>query len=269
MKAENLNNFKKFDDIKLPTGKTVVFEVLGIRNDPDNFGRKIIPTQLLRPFDMIMVDDEPKQIALIERLGDDGQAIFDNGVIFNPANHGRIFLESSKPQDHTRYKFMTLCNYNESNPKRDKTIEPIFRLVDEEEEATLELEKEEENFKSLQTFFILKDDEIGIISKLVGIDGEVSVIKPRLLEWVKGNPNKFKSIVDGIKDIVPEVALVQYGLANELLIDNKMAGEVSYGPDKGKIVFTYDGELDVLELANALKKENPEIIKGLKALGKK
>jgi hypothetical protein len=269
MKAENLNNFKKFDDIKLPAGKTVVFEVLGIRNDPDNFGRKIIPTQLLRPFDMIMVDDEPKQIAAIERLGEDGQAILDVEMIFNPANHGRIFLEASKPKDHIRYKFMTLCNYNESNPNRDKSIEPIFRLVDEEKEATLELEKEQENFKSLEAFFILRDDEVGIISKLVGIDGEVSVIKPRLLEWVKGNPNKFKSIVDGIKDIVPEVALVQYGLANELLIDNKMAGEITYGPDKGKVVFTYDGELDVLQLANALKKENPEIIKGLKALSKK
>lgn len=267
MKAENLNNFKKFKDLKMPN-KVVIFELLGIKEDPENFGRKIIPAVALRPLDVIMVDGEPESIACIESVNHDGVATLES-VIFSGYSHGRVFLDPTNPMDHMRYKFMTLCNYNASNPDRNPNVEPVFRLVDEEKEAKAKLEIEAKDNKALELFFVLKDSEVATIGGLIGLQGEDAVMKVNLLNWLKENPNKFTKLVDGIKEIAPEMEMVLYGLKNQLLIDNKVTREILYGPDKDKVVFSYDGEeVDLIALGASLKKDNPEIIKGLKALSK-
>jgi hypothetical protein len=267
MKAENLNNFKKFNDLKMPN-RMVIFEVLGIREDPENFGRKIVPSVALRTFDMIMVDGEPKNIASVERVDHEGVAVLDI-LIFTGLNHGRIFLDPNNPADHIRYKYMTLCNYNASNPDRNPNVEPVFRLVDEEKEAKAKLEIEAKDNKALELFFVLKDSEVATIGGLIGLQGEDAVMKVNLLNWLKENPNKFTKLVNGITEIAPEMEMILYGLKNQLLIDNKVTREILYGPDKDKVVFSYDGEeVDLIELGTSLKKDNPEIIKGLKALSK-
>lgn len=128
---------KLLNQHKLKPGQVKEFRVVGIKPDPHNTGRFLIPSSSNVPVRDIIYDpylDDNVEIASIKTVNPDGTVVYDE-IVFDASTGGRIFLNGSKPQDRSRYQYLMLSNYNLSNPNRDPSKLAIFEFFEPEEEA--------------------------------------------------------------------------------------------------------------------------------------
>lgn len=127
---------KLTDPLKLKKGEVKVFIVNGIKYDRKYKDRLKIPASVIVPAkDTIMVNGEPMDIASIRSIGAK-DTIRLHVLKFMAQRAGTIRLTGGVAQDQLMYEYLTLCNYNGSNPNRDVSKRNIFTLVDPAAKAT-------------------------------------------------------------------------------------------------------------------------------------
>lgn len=132
---------------KLKPGQQVVYKVEGITPDPMNPGKWAIPAaKNVPPIDQIW--DEEKQeyvdIAAVRSFDAEGNHTFHE-IWFFGNQVGLLILRGGSAIDQEIHSYLSLCNYNGSNPNRDTTKEVYFTLVDET--AKSESERKVRNLK--------------------------------------------------------------------------------------------------------------------------
>jgi hypothetical protein len=136
IKTKEFNNIEKPPMLKRDEVK--VFQYLNVKNDPQNPGKKIMPSVAMMPkVDRIYdpVSEDYVDIAAIKNLGVGGKPIL-NTIAFYKELEGKLLLRGNKTGDLEIFQYLMLSNYNKSNENRDKSVVPLFELVQPKKKAT-------------------------------------------------------------------------------------------------------------------------------------
>jgi hypothetical protein len=117
----------------LKPNEQVIYRVDGIVPNPMEAGKWAIPAaKNVPPIDQIW--DEEKQeyveIAAVRTFDAEGNHTFHE-IWFYGSQGGHLILRGGRAIDQEIHSYLSLCNYNGSNPKRDTSKEVYFTLVDE------------------------------------------------------------------------------------------------------------------------------------------
>lgn len=201
-RTKNLNNLsEKFMEnfrTKYPpiaTGKTVIFELLNIRDDPYNAGTLVVPFSKKVPArDVIRdpYDKEYKEIAYITKIGPNDTAELGD-VKFYGHNGGRIVLHGGRASDQDIYEYLLLSNYREDNKSRDTSKKPIYRLIDPLAKAKEDREARKKMFTALDHYRKLDDEGIRKLGLSMGYASQVEmdVLRDELEALATKNPEAF------------------------------------------------------------------------------
>lgn len=242
---ERLNNIsEKYRDeleqrvMDLDGDKEVIYRFLNPLPNPDPETRVEKPllwpeSRSFRLRDRIIdpYSKKPVEIGVLndfEPTDDKGNPITGVFIVRTNESKGTFRIHGTNAEQKKFYMFFEACNYNASNPNRDKNVEPIFERLDFEKEA-------EERSKSddlLSDMLVLAKQlsprerrEIAI-SRGWDKNEKDAVILDRLRQEIKANPKSFQKLVDNRGD------LEKRALINEA----KAEGVISYLPIEHKWV---------------------------------
>lgn len=146
-----MENISKELKVSMPK-EMVVYQLMGIKADPVNRGRLIIPTSRKIPSIDTIYDPGDSEVKIIKYVtgmktvtGTDGKpAIAETlgDIFFYKNTLGQITISPNNPKDVALYQYLEICNFNASNPHRDKNVIPIFQRLDKAKDAKEEFEKE-------------------------------------------------------------------------------------------------------------------------------
>jgi len=135
IKTKEYNNVGETPTIK--RGEVKVFQWLNVKDDPQNKGMKIMPSIAFVPTVDRVFDpskDDYVDIANISNLGVGGKPVI-KPITFSKATEGKLLLRGDKTGDKEIFEYLMMSNFNASNPNRDKTIRPLFELVEPNKKA--------------------------------------------------------------------------------------------------------------------------------------
>ena len=185
---------------RLKPGEQVVYRVAGINPDPMNPGRWAIPSSKnVPPVDQIWdpVKEEYVDIAAVKTESPDGNVTFHD-IYFFGNQGGHLILVGGRAADQEIHSYLTLCNYNGSNPNRDQSIEAYFELVDEG--AKSEKERKQRNLKreALNAAADLSADDVKNYTAALGQDdsAKVEVLRNRLEDMADNDPQAFLDLIN-------------------------------------------------------------------------
>jgi len=124
-------------DTKLKPGEVVTYRLLNIERNPMDPSRLAMPAHKnVPPVDSVW--DEAKgefvDVAAVRSVDANGSHTFID-IFFTKQNHGYLMLTGGKAEDQEIHTYLSICNYNRSNPNRDVSKPAIFELVDEAKKA--------------------------------------------------------------------------------------------------------------------------------------
>ena len=263
---QKINDFKEFKDLKIPSGKSVQFRLLNIKEDELNKGRMIIP-QTSVPFkDVIMREGEIQEIGSVVSYNEKGEPIFDYEMMFKQDNGGLITLNSGVVLDEIRYPFLKLCNYNISNPKRDKSKVAIFEEFNPDLEIDDKVLKEELTIKAKGFVALLKESEIKELAASFELAPDrTNVLKNTLYGICEKDPSAVLAKLEETasdKEENSNLKAINQAFKRKKIVDDKVKTKVMFGDVE---VFNYEHSqiLDKSELVSYLEKENPELLKAI------
>lgn len=184
---------------KLKPGQQVVYKVEGITPDPMNPGKWAIPAaKNVPPIDQIW--DEEKQeyveIAAVRTFDSEGNHTFHE-IWFFGNQVGLMILRGGNAVDQEIHSYLSLCNYNGSNPNRDTTKEVYFTLVDEQ--AKSEGERKVRNLKreALNVSADLTAEDVRNFIAALGQDDTkpLEVLRNDLETMADNDPKSFLELV--------------------------------------------------------------------------
>lgn len=184
---------------KLKPGQQVVYKVEGITPDPMNPGKWAIPAaKNVPPIDQIW--DEEKQeyveIAAVRTFDSEGNHTFHE-IWFFGNQVGLMILRGGNAIDQEIHSYLSLCNYNGSNPNRDTTKEVYFTLVDEQ--AKSEGERKVRNIKreALNVSADLTAEDVRNFIAALGQDDTkpLEVLRNDLETMADNDPKSFLELV--------------------------------------------------------------------------
>lgn len=184
---------------KLKPGQQVVYKVEGITPDPMNPGKWAIPAaKNVPPIDQIW--DEEKQeyidIAAVRTFDSEGNHTFHE-IWFFGNQVGLMILRGGNAIDQEIHSYLSLCNYNGSNPNRDTTKEVYFTLVDEQ--AKSESERKVRNLKreALNVSADLTAEDVRNYIAALGQDDTkpLEVLRNDLEKMADNDPKSFLELV--------------------------------------------------------------------------
>lgn len=135
IKTKEYNNVKNPPQLK--RNEVKVFQYLNVKEDKANPGKVVMPSIHMVPtVDRVYSkeNDEYVDIASIASLGVGGKPQF-NTIQFTKKDKGLLILRGDKTGDREIYQYLMLSNYNQSNPDRDSSIVPMFKLVEPKKDA--------------------------------------------------------------------------------------------------------------------------------------
>jgi hypothetical protein len=141
-KTEQFNNVSPalLASTKLKKGEIATFKVAKIMRHPAMPNELIVPAAVSVPV-IDQIWDEEKQdyvdIAAISRVSKDGNHGFHE-LWFYGAQAGHWILRGGVAQDQEIFSYLSLSNFNGSNPNRDTSKEVIFELVDDNKKSEVE-----------------------------------------------------------------------------------------------------------------------------------
>lgn len=184
----------------LKPGEQVMFRVSGIQPSPMDPGKWAIPAaKNVPPIDQIW--DEEKQefidIAAVKSFNAEGDHTFHE-IYFFGNQGGHLILRGGRGIDQEIYSYLTLCNYNGSNPNRDESKEIYFTLVDEKVKS--EQERKVRNLKreALNISSDLNTDDVRNYIAALGQDDTrpVEVLRNELETMADNDPKSFLELVN-------------------------------------------------------------------------
>lgn len=201
-KTEIFNNVSPelLTSAKLKPGEKVVYRILNIQRNPMDPTKWAVPSiKAVPPVDQIY--DEKKQdyvdIAAVRAVDAKGEHSFHE-IYFYGNQGGMIVLNGGRAADQEIHSYLSLCNYNASNPNRDTTKEAIFELVDEN--ARSEKERKNRNIKreALNVAYDLSIDEVKNYIAALGQDDTrpTDVLRNELETMADSNPTAFLDLIN-------------------------------------------------------------------------
>lgn len=132
---------KEYNNVKTPPqlkrNEVKVFQYLNVKPDKQNPGKVVMPSIHMIPEVDRIYDkelDDYVDIASIQSLGVGGKPIFST-IQFSKQEKGLMALRGSKTGDREIYQYLMLSNYNASNPDRDSSVVPLYKLMEPKKEA--------------------------------------------------------------------------------------------------------------------------------------
>lgn len=183
----------------LKPGEQAVYRVEGIVQDPMNPGKWAIPAaKNVPPIDQIW--DEEKQeyvdIAAVRNVDAEGVHMFHE-IWFQGQQAGHLILRGGSAIDQEIHSYLSLCNYNGSNPNRDTSKEIYFTLVDEQ--AKSEKERKVRNLKreALNVSADLTAEDVRNYIAAMGADDSrpLEVLRNELETMADNDPKGFLELV--------------------------------------------------------------------------
>lgn len=261
MKVEDFNNFSEKLVRKLDKNERAVYRVLNVREDPDNYGKFIMPAALtVPPTDMIWdkFQDKFVPIASIERQDLQGNAVFQD-IVFTSASLGYIVLNGSNHSHQKMYQFLELCNYNESNPDRNEEYEALFKRVDAKKEAKKEREIRKKIVEAMNKAYDLDDSMIKNVGMALGIqDDSVEVVRNEVENYIEEDPEEFLRVLE--RASLSNEAILKEAIKQGVIRNNVQEGQFEW-TDTEKVIHKYTkkvGKDYIRELAEVLSKQNPD-----------
>lgn len=185
---------------KLKPGQQAVYKVYTTERNPMDESKPAIPSvRQIPPIDQIW--DEAKQeyvdIAAVKSVNAEGDHTFHD-LYFYGNQGGYLVLSGGRGQDQEIHSYLSLCNYNVSNPNRDTTKEMLFELVDEE--SKVEVERRTRNIKreALNAAADLSADEVRTYIAALGQDDskKVDVLRNTLETLADKDPQAFLDLIN-------------------------------------------------------------------------
>lgn len=242
---------KTLDPTKLKPGQRVTYRLVGIAPAPMDPSRMAIPTyKNIPPIDQIW--DEEKQeyvdIAAVKSADAEGNHTFHE-ILFTRANAGHLILFGGRAVDQEIHSYLSICNYNGSNPNRDASKEVIFELVDEEAKAEVEQKKRNLRREALNAAADLGQDEVKNFAAALGKDDSrpVAVLRNELEELADRDPQAFLDLI-GNKQAVMK-ATINRSLSKGIIIFNEEQSRWEW-PNKEAILTVARGTEAIEELVS-------------------
>lgn len=254
-----MNDFKEFKETKIPHGTQVVFELLNVKDDPINVGRKVIPLTMIPPRDVIFLNGEMHEIGAVINTNPDKTYNLEHDIIFKPDTGGKLVFTSGNVSDEIKYKFFKWSNFNASNKNRDTSKPAIFREVNPEKDAAERLEKAEAIIKAKSLIQNLNDEEVKSLARTLGVSG-----KEELYTYADNNAAGILSLIDTIVE-VDLIKIVNKAVQRKKIQTNYVDRKVSFNK---QVIFEYEGvdwdrEAFVAHLESTNKEILGEIVKSV------
>jgi hypothetical protein len=201
--SEDFNQLPKSVLARIPKleGQTVKFRVMGAYKDPHNGGVVRVPyIKTVPSTDLITGDNnEVYQIAHIARRGGAPEMIlFESSsaghIIIAPDENGRY-----RPSDIIMYEYLSLCNYNISNPNRDITKEGIFEEVNDAKTAEKKVESKLTSIDLMRRVAVLSDDQVRLVAAKLGASeptDSVQSLRLKLMDAAEADHDQLVSVIN-------------------------------------------------------------------------
>jgi len=160
-----MKKVKNFNDVnvskyKLKKGEVKVFKILKKKIDPSSPTGFYLPSAVNVPAkDTIIVNDEPKDIAAIRSVGQNGTISFYD-LWFRKESLGTISCTGGSIKDQHIYEYLMLCNYRKNNPDRDDSKRAIFELIDPQADAKAKRDHRQLTRKAINYASEMSDEQI-------------------------------------------------------------------------------------------------------------
>jgi hypothetical protein len=234
----------------LKPGETAVFQMLnGIPNpDPDSnekiknpmlFGKTQLQTGF-RIFDPYLKDDEGKEtggyvdVGAVEIWNKDQPERFKMFVAgYGPHQfQGKFQLIGGKIEDQELFEVFWLSNEREGNPHRDKTVKPMFKIVNNVADGKATLTKVDKLREALNLVANMKEQDARIVWAALNKKNfkDIGELMPALSEYVKSNPEPFlEAYSDPDKK---QKAVIKEAFDKSILEHDVMSGDITMGNEK-------------------------------------
>lgn len=185
---------------KLKKDEIVVYRVSGIGPNPMDPTKLAIPASKNVPVtDQIWdpVKEEFVDIALVKSVdAASGEHKFHE-VYFWGNQGGILMLRGGSAADQEIHSYLTLCNYNGSNPNRDQNKEIVFELVDESTTAEKDRKTRNQKREALNIAAELSPDDVKIYVAALGADDtrKIEVLRNELEILADNDPQGFLDLV--------------------------------------------------------------------------
>lgn len=201
-KTKLFNNLSPelIESTKLKRGEKVVYRITNIQRNPMDPTKWAIPSvRNVPPVDQIY--DEKKgefvDIAAVKAVNAEGDHSFHD-MYFYGSQGGMLILSGGVAAHQEIHSYLSLCNYNASNPNRDTTKEALFELVDESVRS--EKERKNRNLKreALNAAYDLSADEVKNYIAALGQDDTrpMEVMRNELETLADADPKSFLDLVN-------------------------------------------------------------------------
>ena len=268
MKAKLYNKLPQSLIKKIPKGKTVVFRLCNIKEDFDNPGQFLIPlNKNLAPTDEIYnpENDEFIPIAYITGVTANGKAKFGQ-ILFQKVNGGCVILNANNPEHQKMYQYMSLSNYNKSNPNRSESFSAWFELVDNKQEAQQSRAERKIILKALRAADELEFAQVKSIASSLGhrLDKSEEELRDLVEDFAEYEPETFLNLVEQQTNEVE--ADIREAIDLQILKHSKSSAKFVWVDTKEE-VFTYKKKIGVkpyTEFADYLLTENKEVYDAIK-----
>lgn len=195
-KTDNWNNIsKELTPPILKPGEVAVFRLLGIKGkpeDPDNYrcpSYKDVPStdRIYDPYAQDYVD-----IANIESVGVGGQVNLRTSY-FESISGGMITLKGGRIKDVELYQYLSLCNYNASNPNRSSDSPAIFERLNPVANAENKRKARSTRRQALNIAADMNANTCREFAAAMGWDDgqELALLRDRIEEYADSNPTEF------------------------------------------------------------------------------
>lgn len=204
--TERYNDIPKhiLDRIPKLQGQTVKFVGKGKYYDKNNNTWKF-PYMMAIPKTDRIVDPEDNSvytIANVHNISSSGDEIMPL-ITFDQSNAGHIIIRPDSngrysPSDILTYEYLMLCNYNESNPFRDKSAKAYFEEVNDAKVAEDKITARLNVAEIVKTVATLTDDEVLLLSTHLGIGEEgdaLQIIRMKLLDFAEKDPTNTQNTI--------------------------------------------------------------------------
>lgn len=214
-----------------------IFEILGISTDAE--GKKLIPNMVSIPTRDIIWDDVQEEYVDIANLktgypNPDGTYNFEK-IWFTRRSNGMIACSGKSAKDRELYQYLSMSNYNESNPNRDPSVKPFYRERSLEAEAKTEIEMAMEKQEVMSWLFKASNSQVKLLSVELGLTGlkTVAEMKVAIMELIEKNYNQVAPFMTKIDKVGDKPALIEKALSAKIIKYDGRKHAWTYASDKG------------------------------------
>ena len=207
----------------LKPGEQVVYRLHNMQKNPMDPTKLAIPSaKNVPPIDTIW-DEETQQyidIAAVRTVAPTGEHTFHE-IFFYGNQAGHMILVGGRALDQEVHSYLSLCNYNASNPNRDTTKEAIFERVDEEAKAVKESRTRNVRREALNAAADLSPEDVKEYTAPLGKDDTrpVSVLRNDLEEMADKTPEEFMQLINNKQAVMK--ATINRALKKGVIVFNQ------------------------------------------------